>query len=195
MRQDALLTELVDSILTHRHLERYPHVYYLRDRMVAKGYVRIEDALQNYEWGRSLIDAGIKVPRSYAVIEPEKIKPMTKGWSLNEKKFEYWYFIMQKIEGEATGTLRGEERDRAEELLAGEIRKVLKLDIIPDDCFYGGNSIYNRKEDQTYLIDFGFWERCSPDSEDKESILKKLSVPGWLVDDIPREKISCDHQI
>lgn len=185
MRQDALLTELVDSITAGRQLENFPQIYLLRDHLVAKKYNNKAEAISDYETGRFLFNKGISIPKMRNLIEPNQMLPVIREMELKEKNFQNYFLIMNRIDGEMLGYLRGEERKKAEELFATEVKKVLALDIIPYDCFYGENSLYSQEEKKVFLIDFSFWERCSPRAKEKKKFLNTLKAEGNIVQDLP----------
>src|SRR3989344_1727799 len=131
-------------------------VYELSDQIVAKPFSSKWRALHEYEIGMFAYNNGIQVPRMHQLIRPDRwLKRLNSDYHLKE-----WYVVMQKIEGATIRELTNEfEAQEARRQLNQEIDRLLDLRIYPYDSLFSNNSLFNRKENRLYLLDFCEWKR------------------------------------
>jgi hypothetical protein len=136
-------------------------VYAMDEAVIKEGY------WGEYVMGRFLFDKKVNVPKVYAFIHHKY--EQGHQW----EGYEENYIVMQRLHGrhmaypiDSFGSCKMEDFAGIEssELIAKlreEIKKIIKLGIVPKDADYFGNHLFVPEEKKVYLIDFGRYYRGS----------------------------------
>jgi RIO-like serine/threonine protein kinase len=174
---EIIVRELGDSISNERFHNRYRQIYLIKEDLIAKricGPEKEERARNEYNMGNFLFERGINVPQMYWLVNPQLLQECCIVPEKNLHVCNSWFLIMQKINGRELGEISGENRSEAVKQLKEQIAKVLELKIYPSDSIDNrSNSIFDEKERKLYLIDFEYWTREKPNTDELER-LKRL---------------------
>lgn len=180
---EGILPKLAESIAGRRMLNGINNLLIIDDSLVAKRFFSSVFtnaktlAEKEYRIGCFLYEKGISVPKMHGVINSKHLKPYQilegiiahPAEDAHEEFRTAWrdsYVVMERIRGETYPALENGDKDYACVKFRQELIKVLELGYCPIDCDNPDNILFNRSSGRLYLLDFEFWTRMDPHSED-----------------------------
>lgn len=113
--------------------------------------------------GNYLYKAGIHVPKPVGITSlPFSDASMPEFLTADDPNEDTWYFFMQRIHATSPKEWTDAERKEVWRQYKDQINKAESLGFEVHDSTIDHNTLFSRKEQRLYLIDFVRWEKIRP---------------------------------
>ena len=173
-KMSKLITDLADT-LKGRDLREFKPIYLINETTVAKKHEDEFDAANEFRWGRFLLGQGINVPEMFELLGPEQLIPeVDQEIARQVESRKLWFLLMERIKGKDFFDMSGEDRTEALRQFRVQLERILERGILPRDCGYGRNYLFNREQQKLYFLDFAYWR----EAEDKSELTEYRKLVG-----------------